>query len=1296
MNTKAKQIIEKNLQEKNPVLDLGNCGLKGNEEELNLLVRCNHIDVLVFSSEWYEWDIEKQAWANHISVNNSIGNKLSHLPENLPNGLKKLILSGCLNFQLETLDLTLLNQLLELREIDLSDNQITDLSPLNQLPQLTKISLSANQITDLSPLQQLPQLREIDLNDNQITDLSPLNQLLELREIDLNDNQITDLSPLNQLPQLTKISLNDNQITDLSPLNQLPQLREIYLSYNQITDLSPLNQLPQLTKISLSANQITDLSPLNQLPQLREIYLNDNQITDLSPLNQLPELREIYLSDNQITDLSPLNQLLELREINLSYNQITDLSPLQQLPQLREIYLSANQITDLSPLQQLPQLTKISLSYNQITDLSPLNQLPKLREIDLSDNQITDLSPLNQLPQLREIDLSDNQITDLSPLNQLPELREIDLSDNQITDLSPLNQLPKLREIDLSDNQITDLSPLQQLPELREIYLSNNQITDLSPLNQLPQLREIYLSNNQITDLSPLNQLPKLRLIYLSNNQITDLSPLNQLPQLREIDLSNNQITDLSPLNQLPQLTKISLSNNQITDLSPLNQLPQLTKISLSYNQITDLSPLNQLPQLRLIYLSDNQITDLSPLNQLPQLRLIYLSANQITDLSPLNQLPKLRQIYLRDNQITDLSPLNQLPKLREIDLSSNQINSIYEKNLQAFFRLRILTLNNNPIKNIPEDIFNHTRNCLEDILHYFDDLKKGKIKAYQTKIILIGNGRVGKTSLVKRWLDDKFNSQEPSTHAIQLRQVPSDKVAQDKSLQKVLLNVWDFGGQDIYHATHRLFMQTQAIFILVWDVETEERKIQRGILKNGEEVSYHNFKLPYWLDYAHILGKQSPVLVVQSKKAIHQKKLPDNWNDLQNKYNIEDWLATDSSVDDWEENGFDNFVFQLERCIKREINKACTDLPSAWWAVKEAIGKLGAKTLSIPDFQQICDKQGIPVENQITLRRYLHNIGFFFYHSGLFHDQIILDQKWVIEKVYTLFDRDGLFLKYREHGFFKGEDLQNLAWNKNSLEEKQLFLSFMESCQICVEINKSPSFQEKEFATKEYLIPQLLPNEPIAHLNHIFPDRGDGLYIKTYHPFLHVAVFQQLLIRLIKLTNKGSVKKYCAIFEQDGQLALVNVFPSERSILIQVTNEYGLGLMQRIHQEIEKTQVNIEGLKSSVSINGKDYVLIDELQTHDKSVQHIKAQNGEYCVYNDLKVFLKDHHPKQLLIEECLQYLQEKNIEAYFDTITPLVSEKYLSLFSRLQEKFNRKQININELEKFAQTVKRDLKNYL
>jgi hypothetical protein len=78
-------------------------------------------------------------------------------------------------------------------------------------------------------------------------------------------------------------------------------------------------------------------------------------------------------------------------------------------------------------------------------------------------------------------------------------------------------------------------------------------------------------------------------------------------------------------------------------------------------------------------------------------------------------------------------------------------------------------------------------------------------------KLILVGRGEVGKTSLVRRLSENEFRGDESKTQGINITNWPLR--CGSKTLR---LNVWDFGGQEIMHATHQFFLTERSVYLLV------------------------------------------------------------------------------------------------------------------------------------------------------------------------------------------------------------------------------------------------------------------------------------------------------------------------------------------------------------------------------------------------------------------------------------------------------------------------------------------------
>src|SRR5690606_10093633 len=119
-----------------------------------------------------------------------------------------------------------------------------------------------------------------------------------------------------------------------------------------------------------------------------------------------------------------------------------------------------------------------------------------------------------------------------------------------------------------------------------------------------------------------------------------------------------------------------------------------------------------------------------------------------------------------------------------------------------------------------------------------------------------------------------------------------------------VRVNVWDFGGQDYYHATHRLFITRDSTFILVCVKELENKPEEELTTEymydeNNEvipiEVPVQHYPYTYWTDtITHLTDANNnpakhkmPLFLVENKCALYPKndkrrmRLPDNVGDI-------------------------------------------------------------------------------------------------------------------------------------------------------------------------------------------------------------------------------------------------------------------------------------------------------------------------------------------------------------------------------------------------------------------------------
>ncbi|UCD01016.1 MAG: GTP-binding protein [Promethearchaeota archaeon] len=84
----------------------------------------------------------------------------------------------------------------------------------------------------------------------------------------------------------------------------------------------------------------------------------------------------------------------------------------------------------------------------------------------------------------------------------------------------------------------------------------------------------------------------------------------------------------------------------------------------------------------------------------------------------------------------------------------------------------------------------------------------------YIIKIVLLGEANVGKTSLVYRWIENKFRENYKSTLGVNLLK----KDMNISGYGEVSAQIWDLGGQESFKSLRRLYLEGANGALLVYD----------------------------------------------------------------------------------------------------------------------------------------------------------------------------------------------------------------------------------------------------------------------------------------------------------------------------------------------------------------------------------------------------------------------------------------------------------------------------------------------
>jgi internalin A len=932
-----------------------------------------------------------------------------------------------------------------------------------------------------------------------------------------------------------------------------------------------------------------DLIRLGELKALRYLYVSyyvrKGRLSSGIFLENCQSLVALGLWGNQISDLQSIPALPNLEDLRVSYNPIEHLIGLPEMPKLRILDIGQNQIEDIKALAAFPCLEKLWVNYNQIKDISPLQKLRNLQELDLGSNPIKDneLSPLEDLQHLHTLCYSSNKVNDLNIFRGLCGLKVLDLGGNQIENLYPLAKLKQLQKLNLNDNQINCIEPLSQLSDLQILNLDYNQVKDISPLAKLARLNELHLSDNLVEDIAALTELPQLRSLNLCNNQNVNFDLfLEDFDCLRNLNLNNTQNYDYSFLQNLTGLTKLELNFNQINDIQFLERLTSLEELDLSENNISDIDILENLRELKTLHLYYNRISHLKPLARLHKLTHLDIFHNEVSDLKPIRNLIHLKILNLGYNKIIDIYALYLLSELQSLSLTNNNIQQFPLEFLNVYTNLTQLYLKDNPISYIPKEIYEQ-ENCARDLQAYWQELENGRsLVNQQLKVMFLGNGCVGKTTLLHWFLDGKYREislEEGRTHGIIIQPYPFPG-------SEVLAHFWDFGGQEVYHATHRLFLGRRTLYLLVWASESPDKK-----------AALHH-PPQYWLDMiADVAGphERSQVLIVQNRFEGQPERN----------------ILSDAEREGYEARGLDIETFSIDakggkgvRTLLSAIQEAAEglveeyreELPQSWVGIRTAVAKsreAGDKTLLMDDFRAICQDCQLGISPDIVLV-YLHRAGEVFHYPGRFGDQIILDQQWALKAVYAVLKRERINLY---QGRFRISDLIGF-WQADdpglSAADAKIFLWFMLDNQTAFYVEKSGDSGDPEL-----VIPQLLTEtkpvtlKPWAHI----PDKTIH---RIQYSFLHRDIIERFIAHTAYLSKNKQYWRNGLYITYNNADAVVEVVETEgrRFLQIECVGPQATELLQRIRETLNEI-CSLDKAQESHFINGEWQAFREVVRLH-------------------------------------------------------------------------------------------------
>ena len=570
--------------------------------------------------------------------------------------------------------------------------------------------------------------------------------------------------------------------------------------------------------------------------------------------------------------------------------------------------------------------------------------------------------------------------------------------------------------------------------------------------------------------------------------------------------------------------------------------------------------------------LSDSQLTVLPPeIGKLSNLSTLYLYANQLTALPPeIGRLVNLTTLDLYDNQLMTLPPeIGQLVNLTKLDAYDNKLTTLPTE-IGHLENLTSLDLGGNRLTSPPPEI---VKQGSQAVMAYLRGILKESDWQWVSKLLLVGEGGVGKTALLRSLRGEAFNDRSTTTHGIAVSSL--NLLHPTQAGVTMDIKTWDFGGQEIYHATHQFFITNRSLFLVAWNA------------RHG----YEQGKLHYWLNTIKTRAPDSPILIVATHIDERDADIP--LSDLRRKFPQIIGHYTVSNLSGFGVEAFRTAIASAAATLPLMGEK----WPSKWLEAAKSIRANTAKHIPVGELWATMERHGVTEKvAQQGLAQWLHELGDILY----FHEEVrplqdeepdipvILKPQWVTEYISKVLESqdviDGV-------GIFTQNQMKRL-WGDLDPAMQTHFLRLMERFDLSYR-----TLEDHEIS----LVVERLPLDFPAYKGKWDNFKKGKSYREISMKFelnsIPAGIPTWFIARSHRFTTHMHWRLGALLADrlEAGHLALIRAFPDDRYLQLSVCGPYPYDFFALLKDGLELTLSRFPGLEIKrlipcpcAGINGK------------------------------------------------------------------------------------------------------------
>ncbi|PYI92098.1 MAG: hypothetical protein DME97_11675 [Verrucomicrobia bacterium] len=612
--------------------------------------------------------------------------------------------------------------------------------------------------------------------------------------------------------------------------------------------------------------------------------------------------------------------------------------------------------------------------------------------------------------------------------------------------------------------------------------------------------------------------------------------------RLHDLDLSALGLKSVPrEIGRCTRLNMLSLSENDLSTLPrEIAKCRSLGWLDVDYNRFRRLpAAISSLPGLRALWLNHNRLrTFPASLLKCRTLDSLNLANNALTHLpSNIDKLRNLEKLHLSGNNLASLpQSLRNLPELKELYLHGNDRLGLPPEVLGRQWA--------SPDSDATPPAL------AKSILDYYFSRLEGSKPLNEVKMIFVGRGGSGKTSLVNRLVHNAFDPNEPETPGIAI----TDWMLRSSGGEPVTAHVWDFAGQVITHAMHQFFFSTRTIYVLV--------------LTGRENAERDDAE--YWLRLISAFGSERRSSAGDSKRAVRQDTIDEpvtgppvlvvlnKWDDpgsararldrvaLRERYpSIAAFVETDCAT----RLGLDELSNDILGTVGK-LKWVTEGFPSKWAGVRHRLQANPQSHLGYDVYRRICREEGIIDESeQDSLSENLHRLGVALNYRDdkRLRFASVLKPHWLTENVYALV----------RHAEKHAGVLSQIALRQVLTAEKNAAMRrFLVDMMVRFEL-AYPLAEEGEEPDR-WLVPQALADDQPAGVE-AFRTAKDATRLRFTYRALPPNILPQFIVRTHPFLERHEHDTRLqwasgAVLSHSGARALVRADTYERIVEVTVT----------------------------------------------------------------------------------------------------------------------------------------------